>query len=183
MYTIRPYQKKDREAVEGICVGTSDHFSQNPLMREALLQVFCHYYIEKEPENCFVAADEDDKAVGYILCAENFTEWEQHFRKEYIEPSDNPITRMMGPGTIDGLKNFAADYPAHLHIDLSEDCQRQGLGTRLMDTLLAHLREKDISGVMLCVAADNEKGKSFYYKYGFTELERTEQEIAMGIKL
>ncbi|MCD8067349.1 MAG: GNAT family N-acetyltransferase [Lachnospiraceae bacterium] len=183
MYTIRSYQEKARKVVEGICIGTSDYFSQNPLMREALLQVFCHYYIEKEPGNCFVAVDENDRAVGYILCAENFSEWEQLFQKDYIELSDNPATKMMGPGTIDGLKDFAADYPAHLHIDLNEGCQRQGLGTRLMDTLLAHLREKGISGVMLCVAADNEKGKSFYHKYGFTVLEKTDREITMGMKL
>ena len=33
--------------------------------------VFCDYYIENEPENCFVLSD-DGKTVGYIICTENY---------------------------------------------------------------------------------------------------------------
>lgn len=39
--------------------------------------------------------------------------------------------------------------------------------------LKAHLKELGISGLMLCVANDNEKGINFYRKYGFTELENS----------
>ncbi len=182
-YEIRSYMDKDRERIEQICVGTSDAaFGGNPYMKEALLDVFCHYYLDREPDNCFVAADEMDNAVGYVLCAENFNRWEAEFTKEYIEASANPVTAMMGPGTIAGLKNYGVEYPAHLHIDLDDSCQRQGLGTRLMDKLIAHLREKQVKGLCLCVAPDNEKGVSFYRKYGFDELERGEQEIVMGMR-
>lgn len=38
-------------------------------------------------------------------------------------------------------------------------------------------------GVMLGVASDNEKGKNFYRKYGFSVLEEGPQEIVMGMKL
>ena len=50
-----------------------------------------------------------------------------------------------------------------------------------MDALLAHLKIKGVPGLMLSVASDNDKGIHFYKKYGFKVLERTGQEIVMGI--
>lgn len=152
-------------------------------MPEALLDTFCHYYIEKEPQHCYVAVDEQDTPIGYILCSKDFDKWEEVFVKEYVEVSSNPITKMMGLGTVEGLRAFAKEYPAHLHIDIDDGYQRKGLGSKMMDTLIAHLREEGVPGLVLCVAPDNEKGMNFYRKYGFTVLEQGEQEIAMGIKL
>lgn len=187
MYTIRPYQEKDRRRVEAICLspetaGTDREAGRNPLS-EPLLTVFCRYYVEQEPQHCFVAADEQDEAVGYILCAADFPAWEEVFTRLYLKKTRNPITKAMGKGTIEGLRPFSKEYPAHLHIDLMERCQRQGLGTRLMDTLLAHLRERGVPGVVLSVEAGNEKGIRFYQKYGFQELGRDKRQITLGKKL
>ena len=41
-----------------------------------------------------------------------------------------------------------------------------GLGRKLMDALISHLKKKDIKGVVLGVSAQNEKGINFYKKYG-----------------
>lgn len=177
MCTIRPYKDKDRSAVEAVCAGEAGTF------KEPFLDVFCRYYIEKEPQNCFIAANRKDEAIGYILCAENFETWENLFTEEYLKKTHNPITKGMGKGTIHGLRKYAKEYPAHLHIDITETYQRRGIGTKLMDALLEHLKEKRVSGVMFSVAPDNEKGVNFYKKYGFVELGRTEQEITMGMKL
>lgn len=183
-YKIREYMDKDRDSVERICAGpSSGGFGDNPLVKEALLTVFSHYYIEKEPDNCFIVADSEDNAAGYVLCAEDFRRWETVFVRDYIESSDNPVTKMMGAGTIEDLRKYADEYPAHLHIDLDESCQRKGLGTQLMDRLISHLRDKNVRGLCLCVAPDNEKGVHFYHKYGFYELESGEQEIVMGLRL
>lgn len=183
MCSIRKYDKKDKQRVEEICLSTSScPAREKALMQEALLEVFCRYYIEQEPDNCFVAADEQDEAVGYVLCAKDFTSWEERFHQFYLESSRNPITKLMGQGTVEGLKEFHKEYPAHLHIDIDPKYQRHGLGTRMMDALVKHLRECGVPGVMLCVASDNEKGQNFYRKYGFKELSAGEQEITMGLK-
>lgn len=52
-----------------------------------------------------------------------------------------------------------------------------------MDALTEELKHAGISGVMLGVGADNEKGLNFYRRYGFSELERKEHEIVMGYAL
>lgn len=187
-YTIRPYQEKDRARVESICLspekaGTDAPHKQNGALSQVLLTAFCRYYLEQEPHNCFVAADEQDRAVGYILCAADFQTWKQTFTKRYLDRGFHPITKAVGQGTIKGLEPFSAEYPAHLHIDIAGSCQRQGLGTRLMDALLAHLKELGMPGVMLSVEVGNEKGIRFYQKYGFRELGRSRHEITMGKKL
>ena len=180
---IRPYDAKDHDRVQYICVGTGpEMLNERPEMRDFLLNAFCNYYIEKEPQNCFVAADKD-QAIGYILCAENTKAWAEVFPGPYApEDPQNPIGLFYEGSKAMPLK-FAEDYPAHLHIDILDDYQRQGIGFRLMDALTAHLRAKGVPGVMLSVGADNEKGKNFYRKYGFSVLEETEHEIGMGLRL
>jgi ribosomal protein S18 acetylase RimI-like enzyme len=78
---------------------------------------------------------------------------------------------------------FAEQYPAHLHIDILEPYQRQGLGGQLMDALTARLRAKGVPGVMLCVGAGNTKGRRFYSKYGFRRLLRLPGVVVMGLRL
>ena len=73
---IRTYEDRDRERVEEICVITDN----SHLERNLLFTLYCHYYIDYEKENCFVA-EEDGKVVGYIISAKDnntiskFFEW------------------------------------------------------------------------------------------------------------
>lgn len=188
MYTIRAYEEKDRQRVEAICLSpekadTGEASGNGGIFSSMLRTVFCRYYVEQEPHNCFVAVNEKDNVVGYILCAADFQVWEEKFTDLYLKKSRDPITRAVGKGTIDILRGFHTEYPAHLHIDLAASCQRQGLGTKLTDTLLKHLEGDGVRGIMLSVEAKNEKGIRFYKKYGFQELGRSKREITMGKKL
>jgi len=153
--------------------------------RTLLFATYVDYYIEHEPHNCFVIADEEDSAVGFILCAEDYRPYREIFMRDYV-----PRTRGFPlPMRVECLgaailpKFFYEKYPAHLHIDILPEYQRMGLGNQLMDTLTAHLRAKGIPGVMLGVGSKNVKGKSFYSKYGFKKLLRIPFSIALGLKL
>ena len=70
---IRPYEEKDRENVRHVCIVTAGCADKSEDEKQFILTLYCDYYIEKEPDNCFVIADDEDNAVGYILCAENFS--------------------------------------------------------------------------------------------------------------
>ena len=59
---------------------SEDPMMDNPLLKEAVLEVFCRYYLSYEAENCFVAVDEQDDAQGYILCAPTFSDYEKRLR-------------------------------------------------------------------------------------------------------
>ena len=183
MITIRKYEKRDFENVRFVCLNSDDAITQAEL-RDSILNTFCDYYIECEPENCFVL-DDNSKAVGYIICSQDFDTFQKVFDNEYM-PKNKTLC--------DGLYNWAKDstvllekykteYPAHLHIDLLPQYQHKGFGGKLLTTLFEHLKEKNIKGLMLCAQTDNSNAISFYGKFGFTELDTYNGNIAFGKKI
>jgi GNAT superfamily N-acetyltransferase len=62
---------------------------------------------------------------------------------------------------------IAAQYPAHLHINLLPDFQRQGVGSRLITTFEDHLREFGVPGLHLGTSNYNHKALPFYLKHGY----------------
>jgi len=59
------------------------------------------------------------------------------------------------------------EYPAHLHVDILPEYQRQGWGTKLMDALVERLREERVQGIHLIKAGDNVGSEMFYGSVGF----------------
>ncbi len=180
---INTYSEKYHDQVQNVCIKTAPSvFTESEEMKQFLLTSFCNYYIEQEPTNCFTALD-GDTVAGYIICTENSLKWAEDFERIYLNSieDDNAINFHKSMMTLP-LK-YAKDYSAHLHIDILEEYQRGGIGFRLMDSLIEVLKAKNINGLMLVVNEKNEKGVSFYVKYGFQVLENAEGSVAMGIKL
>ena len=182
---VRPYQEKDKENVRFVCLNSEGPCDLSKADRFFILTTYCDYYIEQEPENCFVAADETDRAVGYIICTENYDRFAPVFSREYISRF-SPLQaryRFGAAHSADLQKKYKSEYPAHMHIDVLPEYQRMGLGHRLVDTLAAHLAKKGVPGVMLTVGTSNKVGQSFYNKYGFVLLEKAPGDIAYGLRL
>ena len=183
MYFIRAYQKKDAEALKQICVETASvMFRGKKLTERALVDVYCRYYIEHEPENCFVVVDEKDVAKGYILCAKNYDGYQKIFKKNYLK-TWNLATYIMGNFALKSIRDYVKEYPAHLHIDLLQECQGQGYGRKLIETLIRHLKEQKVKGLMLHVSMQNEGARAFYKKCGFQVLHADKHDVLMGMKL
>ena len=186
MPTIRPYQAKDKENVRNVCIQTGpEKAAQEGPVRTAILTTYCDYYVECEPKNCFVIADGNDEAVGYIFCAEDYGAYYARFKKDYLPKVKGlPIPQRFECWIAGWIPRwFVKRYPAHLHIDILKDYQRQGLGSQLMDNLTAHLRSKGVPGVMLGVGSGNVKGRNFYRKYGFKEVRKLPFSVIMGLEL
>lgn len=181
--TIRPYEKKDRDDVRYVCINCDGPTDMSEDTRHFILSTYCDYYIEKEGHNCFVATNEEDKAIGYILCSENYNVFSEALKNEYIPriPAKNTSERYYAENSAVLQEKYKDIYPAHLHIDLLPEYQRMGLGRKLVDTLLEHLRNKKIPGVMLSVSKENTGGIKFYESYGFTHLESSSFGEAYGI--
>ncbi|MBR5428716.1 MAG: GNAT family N-acetyltransferase [Clostridia bacterium] len=183
--TIRPYEAKDFEDVRFVCLNSEGPCDMDEAGRHYILTTYCDYYLEKEPQNCFVAADENDRAIGYVICAENYGAYRPVFLKEYVPriPAKQLMHRIAARGSTILQNKYKKTYPAHLHIDVLPEYQRQGLGHKMVDALCAHLKEKGVRGVMLTVGTGNNVGRSFYEKYGFTFLETLGGDTAYGIRL
>ena len=183
MYSIRNFNSKDTEYLKKICIETAkDIFRGKKITERALVDVYCRYYIEQEPENCFVVVDERDRAKGYIMCAQNYDSYKKIFKENYLK-TWNPVTLIMGNFALKSIRDYVKEYPSHLHIDLLPECQGQGYGSKLVESLIVHLREKKINGLMLHVSVDNDRAISFYKKCGFKVLYAEKDDVLMGIRI
>jgi ribosomal protein S18 acetylase RimI-like enzyme len=60
-----------------------------------------------------------------------------------------------------------AKYPAHLHIDILPDYQRQHYGPKLIDTFFYKMKVLGVPGVHLGMVQTNIGAKRFYERLGF----------------
>lgn len=189
MINIRPYRETDKYNVQRICLQTiKDDIVFEGLNRpnaDYFLPVYNNYYTECEPENCFVCTDENDNAVGYIICSEDVKKWRRIFIKKYYPQIKHrkPFERIEALGEIVAHSMFMKKYPAHLHIDIYKEYRGNGTGTQLMQTLVEHLRKKGVKGVQLCVDAQNKKAIRFYERNGFKKLMNFVRGYAMGLEI
>lgn len=185
MVYIRKYEEKDYEDVRFVCLNSEGPEEAPDVDTGRFIHyTFCNYYIEKEPENCFVV-DDGGKAVGYIICAENFDKFKKVFDEEYL-----PLTEQFGEDRYEwaytaynAQGEFKNDYPAHLHIDILPEYQRMGMGGKLVEALCDHLSEKGVKGVCLTCGPRNERAKNFYKKYGFELLLINKDDACFGKKI
>ena len=166
--TIRPYQEKDKNNVRNICIETSVGHEAPVKEKLFILNLYCDYYIEQEPQNCFVLADDNDAAVGYILCSENM--------KKYLKNTCTYRALIRSKGLMKYLYSWGeiiAHLPAskkckaHMHIDILPSYQHKGYGTQLINALKENLSSKGIHSVMLVVNSSNKNAVKFYKKNGF----------------
>lgn len=166
---IRQYRETDKINFRLICLETANAMNSAEKEKQFLTKLFCDYYIEQEPQNCFALVNDDDIAVGYILCSENM--------QRYIKAMKLYRTDIRKLGLIKYLFSWGeavAHFPAlkkcqaHMHIDILPEYQHKGYGTNLINTLTTHLASKGINSVMLVVNSDNTNAVKFYYKNGFS---------------
>lgn len=189
MAEIRAYKETDKRKVQEICLRTANDDYPFTTIEERpgadyLLSTYCDYYIDCEPESCFVLTDENDSAVGYIMCAKEQKAYRRRFLKEYcprVHWDRKAKVLSYSEAWLHGA--FAAKYPAHLHIDILKDYRGGGNGTRMITVLLEHLKKKGIKGVHLIVSEDNPKAIRFYERCGFKTLLKFGEGRAMGCKI
>ena len=152
MYSIRNLRVSDKEDVRRICIETaSASATDTPLKRAVLCDLYCDYYVEYATDTSFVAADGDDRAIGYVFCAPDYREYEKNYRK-YILPvlRKHKFSRAFTKSfELVFERKLSKGMPAHLHIDILPE------------------KELGVPKVYLVVGASNVKGVSFYEKYGF----------------
>lgn len=187
MITVRPYQKKDFRFVQDVCLTTS-WLGENPTPhnRAVVCTMYCDYYLDHQSEFCFVAVDENDVPVGYVLCAVDLDDYHEEMKENYL-----PLVRKIS-GT--DYYRFSAEmkmeqryakqgYTAHLHVDILPEFHRQGVGTQLVNTLLEKLQSIFVEGVYLVCAIKNDGAKAFYEKLGFEDIDYLSGCVVYGKKL
>ena len=184
MLSVRPYLTSDREQIEKICLENAGCKDAKDDTKRIVLLMYCAYYLENEPENCFVAVDDNGAVVGYALCCENYNNYETVFLEKYVTQAAMISARRYVEAKLNMLKfgMYRKDYPAHFYINVSLEEQNQGVGGLLLTTIKAHLRKKYVRGVMLVCDADNEPLIRFFENNGFKNLITSKFGHAMALQ-
>ena len=184
MPELRPYRPEDRDDVYRVCLLTGDSgrdatgkFSDDTLLAD----IYAGPYVALEPELATVV-DVGGRVAGYLLAAADTASFVERYRSEWLPgfAARHPL-----PARLDSAEDRLVElghhpermigpdqgrYPAHLHIDLLPELQRQGMGRALMRRLLGQLRERGIPGVQLGVGPENHAAQAFYARLGFRPL-------------
>ena len=167
---IRKYEKSDREACQKICIATAaPERVATEKQKSSLAAVYSDSYVDFDENICFVAEDDAMGVVGYILCAPDTKRFCGYSVKNHILPllRLSPMAALTALGEYLVYILLSRKHPAHIHIDIMESHQRQGLGTKMVNTLFDELKHRRIPGVFLITDTGNKKGPNFYRKYGF----------------
>lgn len=170
-YTIRRYKAEDKSDLREICMQTSDaFFHEDEKLLSAVPIVYNDYFTECEPENIFVAADENDRAVGYVICAADTKRFVSEMFRRYVPAAirTHPKMGFVAFAYMAAVLRHGRHYPAHLHIDILPAYQHVGAGSRLIDALRDHLYANGVDTVYINSMSKEERAYGFYRKYGFT---------------
>lgn len=170
---IRAYEPKDKERLRMICKETAwDEYKKDENKLESVPIMFNDYFTELEPEYVFVLADEEkDEAYGYIICATDYDKFVEAMQGEYtrrvlaIAPEEKNFIDMI-VHHLSCIKNRAI----HFHIDMLPECQRQGLGTKLINTLMNKLKTAGFDHLSVCGVSRSAASYALCMKMGFEEI-------------
>ncbi|MCM1114997.1 MAG: GNAT family N-acetyltransferase [Clostridium sp.] len=170
MYTVRKYKSSDRERLRYIAMETAwESYKKNADRRETVAILYNDYFTKYESDNIFVAVDEKDVPVGYVICSTNYDLFEKKNREEFL-PKAMKLYKPIGLVHLmlmSTLKQIKYERRVHLHIDLLPEAQHQGLGTKLFDALSNHLYKNGYDYMAVCGVNRYAGSYIFYQKYGF----------------
>lgn len=189
-FVIREARPGDEPGAYHVCMKTGNYGKDGePFYRDdpdALGRIFVGPYLAFEP--AFALVLEDGQGIaGYALGALDSRtfyrryeeEWRPRLCARFPEPGGDPST-WTRPQMVHSWYHHPdyhcpepyAQYPSHLHIDLLDRAQGQGLGRRMLERVMGALRDAGSPGAHLGVAFPNTTALGFYRKLGFVELER-----------
>ncbi|KAF9076772.1 acyl-CoA N-acyltransferase [Rhodocollybia butyracea] len=195
--TIRRALESDAPALSRICLLTADAGTSAESLHdynELPGLVYAVPYVKLPTTFGFVMVDDlDDRVVGYILGSTDTRAFEayaaKHWWPQFAEqyppslakkPADERYMNLLQKmhTSDDGCIGFS---PAHLHIDILPEYQKQGWGRKLIAEAAAYLKDEGLKGVWLGLDPRNDGARLFYKKLGFQHVDGTSDDH-MGLK-
>jgi GNAT superfamily N-acetyltransferase len=185
--TIRQYKHSDRVRIREIACNTADrgepveNFFRD---REFIADLLMNYYTDYEPSSTFVK-EEANRITGYITGCLDTSKYKNTmalkifpsalsralFRKSFWNKQTYLLLlSLLKTWQNDGLnRDIPLDiYPAHLHINIDKNYRGQHTGQALIQNFLQYIKNLGIKGVHLSASGDNQTGRLFFEKMGFS---------------
>jgi ribosomal protein S18 acetylase RimI-like enzyme len=194
---LRSFRPADETALLTICLQTGDagkDASKTFRSPTLLGEYFATPYAAYDPTLCLMLTDESGPC-GYVLGAVDTAAFVQWFNTEWLPRLQaqhaGAILRMDTPDTwlYELIKRpakvpaCAADYPAHLHIDLLPRAQGRGWGRRMIEAWLGMAGQRGARGFHLGVSPANAGALAFYHRLGLQPLDAQPGVVFLGGRL
>jgi hypothetical protein len=165
---VRRFEERDRQAIRKICSAAALE-KPNPQFhedRELAPLYFTDYYLDYEPESCFVGVVAG-RVVAYLVGCKDTRAFQRIFRKrflprivahlgwklltlQYRRKATYRTLWWMLMERFQGRENLSIpldEYPAHTHLNIVPEYRGCGLSNLLSNTFRQHLKENGISGL------------------------------------
>ncbi len=187
---IRPYRPADRAIVRGLVLDCADDGIVPRCLqrhRAALTDLLTRYYLDFEPESCWVVESSSDGVVGYIFGCLSSGRRRRTLVLRIVPTALGrmflggalwtcPIVRLIRAGLATWLRGRRSKrcaqrrFPAHLHLGIDPKYRGYGWGGRLIARFLQHARENHLPGVHVSVVESNRPARALFSRHGFAEL-------------
>lgn len=200
---IRSCEPGDTAGVSEVCCRTGyggEDITRSRRFRDRRLfaMLFCRYYLRYERETSFVVVprDEPRRVVGYVLGSTDTERYERGFARRMIPRIALRtlfVTSWRYPRTLIEMLRWGRGvpwreanpagrrFPAHLHIDILPEFQRQGVGGRLLDRLETRFRDLGVPGIHLVTSSEHRSALPFYEKHGYRRIREREHRMWSGL--
>ena len=177
---------EQQQAIRRISVQNSifNDYKGELLSEEIIADLLTSYFLEYEPEFCFVA-EEEGMVIGYLLGSVNIIKMHRIIKSKNILRLTRKVLQdglILRPSNLKLIKSsvssymkgefkvpaFAKDYPATLHVNIAAEYRGKMMGTMLVTHFLELLKRKGISGIHFGVLS--ERAKKFFLKLDFKVL-------------
>lgn len=180
---IRQYTSDDNKAVRYVCHASSTTPAHKASLRLVCL-LYADYYLAQDKAHAFVATDEFDKPIGYVLCATDFQKYASIYPTYMADAKkENYKDYVFAKSVLKKSEEITADYPAHLQINVLPAFQDRGIGRALVETEIARLRGEGIKGAYVVIKKSNPSALAFFERLGFTKILTARKFYILGIKI
>ena len=182
---IQSFHEENSDALLKIAADTA--FFGNPVEefledRRLFCDIVYQYYLNFEPQNCWVAT-ENQIVIGFLVgCFDSRVQTQQWrsstfplilkklFLKKYrIGPLTRKFLLNLIRTRLTEKQNSVdfSSYPAHLHINVDANWRGRGVGRQLLDKYITDLSQKRVPGVHLNTSSHNISACKLYERMGF----------------
>lgn len=180
---IRNYKPVDWERVRDISVQTSifGEYKNEVLNEEIIADLLTNYFIEYEPQSCFVA-EQEGEVIGYLLGSCDVLKMRQILKRKVLpvlvgkvfqnglifRQNNLRLVRNLLSSYFKGefnVPDFSQDYPATLHINIAAGYRGRKIGSILVKNFLDFISKKEIKGIHFGVLSED--AKRFFLKLDF----------------
>ncbi len=136
---------------------------ENEQEKESFFHKYLGFYLENYPEHVYLAL-ENENLLGYLCGVVDSSKEEK-------------LNHLLSHYQI--FSNYYPDYPAHLHMNVTESARGKEVGASLLEAFCVELKKQNIKGLHI-ITSIQARNRHFYSKNSFLFEKQHQNLLFMG---